>query len=108
MRLLVRKPASFRGDALRKSYEYQAGEGEEEEVWEAECVMARRRLKPEMEGGPPGEWQYLIRWVGKPAEEDRWVPESAIDPDFLREDLDAAATERAMERASISPKAGEE
>ena len=75
---------------------------EDDEAWEVECVLARRRLKPEAEGGPPGEWQYLVRWVDKPEEEDRWVPESVLDPEFLREDLEAAATERAMESARIS------
>ena len=73
----------------------------DDDGWYAECVIARRRLKPEVEGGPPGEWQYLIRWVDKGPEDDRWVPESALHPDFLRDDLQAAATERAMERASL-------
>jgi hypothetical protein len=75
---------------------------DDEQAWEMECIMARRRLKPQVEGGPPGEWQYLVRWVGKPLEEDRWVPEQFMDPEFLRQDLEAAATERAMATARIS------
>lgn len=75
---------------------------DDDDDWYADCVLARRRLKPEVEGGPPGEWQYLVRWVGKGPDEDRWVPESALDPAFLQEDMDAAHTERAMERTSIS------
>ena len=76
----------------------------EEDAWEIECVLARRRLKAEVEGGPPGEWQYLIRWVDKPAEEDRWVPEGVLVAngfgDWLQDDLEAAETERRMESLS--------
>ena len=86
----------------QQQQQQQVDDDEEEDVWEPECIMARRRLKPEVEGGPPGDWQYLVRWVGKPESENRWVPEHMLDPDFVRQDLDAAATERAMESARIS------
>ena len=75
---------------------------DDDDAWEIACVMARRRLKPAVEGGPPGEWQYLVRWVGKPPEEDRWVPESALDADFLRDELEDAAMERTLQSARIS------
>ena len=95
-------PKKPRQELEEAAEEQRPEEEEEEEAWEVECVLARRRLKPEAPGGPPGEWQYLVRWVDKPPEEDRWVPESVLDPEFLREDLEAAATERAMESARIS------
>lgn len=68
----------------------------EDDVWEAESVRARRRPRGE-DGQPAGEWEYRIRWVGRPETEDRWVPESEISPDWLEEQLSAAAAERDAE-----------
>ena len=74
--------------------EAQAEAGSDEasdgDTWIADCILARRRLKPPSADAPPGEWHYLIRWVGKPPVEDRWVPASALDPAFVRAELEEA------------------
>ena len=77
-------------------------DADDEDVWEMESIQARRRLRPEVEGGPPGEWQYLIKFIGKPESENRWAPESALDPEWLQQELLGAATERSTDSAMAS------
>jgi hypothetical protein len=91
----VRPNSTREGEGGRAPASEQYGD-DEEEAWVVESLRARRRIKGEMNDGVPGEWQYLVRWQGRGEEDDCWVPESMLDPDFVAADLEAAATERAM------------
>lgn len=83
-------------------FQVEASEDPEDEdgddsEWIPEVIMARRRLRADAAGdGRPGEWQYLVRWQGRPESEDAWVPESALDPAFLASDMASLETERQL------------
>lgn len=72
-------------------------DSDDEDDWEPECLLARRRIK---DAGPNAEWSYLVRWRGRSEEDDAWVPESYLDPAFIQADMEAAATERQAQTAT--------
>ena len=67
----------------------------DDDGWYVDCFLARRRLKAEFTKSGKAEWEYLVRWIGKGPEEDRWVPESALDPALIEAELSSAAQEAA-------------
>ena len=76
-------------------------EEQDDDGWYVDRLLARRRLKGD-DSGAPGEWQYLVRWQGKGEEDDRWVPESALDPSFIEADMaEAIASGEGTEVAAL-------
>jgi hypothetical protein len=87
------------GDEMQRSDE--EGERQQQE-WEVETVVARRRLRTDHTSGQqPSEWQYLVQIVGRPEAESIWLPESALDPEWLSADMAAAAEESGGTQAQL-------
>lgn len=88
-------------DATPRGGFRQASSADDPRSWIVDRLLARRRLKSDGEQGSAA-WQYLVRFLGKGEEEDRWVPESDLDPDLIATNLAEAITERASERGEQS------
>lgn len=90
---VVAAPAMALANETEKSKESEVAAKAKaaDDEWYVECFMARRRLRPEYTKSGKAEWEYLIRWIGKGPEEDRWVPESALDPSLIEAELAEAS-----------------
>ena len=87
-------PQAFQVVADEDPVEEEVGDGR---PWIPEVLLQRRRIRADATSdGSMGEWQYLVRWVGRPETEDAWVPESALDPAFIDADMRALETERQL------------
>ena len=88
-------------DAAAEQQEQKA-QKPDDDGWYVDCFLARRRLKAEFTKSGKAEWEYLVRWIGKGPEEDRWVPESALDPALIEAELGATDFQPAKTQAEAA------